>query len=177
MKILIKNYFNDTILFEGEYDNLSIALKEAIKTNADLTNADLRYADLRYADLTNVNLRYADLTNADLRYADLTNADLRYADLTNADLRYADLTNADGIEKYCYFSISPIGSENGQLWVMKNEEGILIYNRGCFKGTEEEFITAVRKKHTGNKYETQYLKAIELIRLITEGENHACKSS
>ena len=122
MKILIKNYFNDTILFEGEYDNLSIALKEAIKTNADLTNAD-------------------------------------------------------GIEKYCYFSISPIGSENGQLWVMINEEGILIYNRGCFKGTEEEFITAVRKKHTGNKYETQYLKAIELIRLITEGENHACKSS
>lgn len=65
--------------------------------------------------------------------------------------------------KYCFLSISPIGSENGCLWVMRDDKGVLKYNRGCFSGTEAEFRTAVVKKHVGTEYERKYLAAIDFI--------------
>ena len=58
---------------------LGLAVKWAIKENANLRSADLRSADLSYA-----NLSSADLSSADLRYANLSYADLSYADLRSA---------------------------------------------------------------------------------------------
>lgn len=84
-------------------------------------------------------------------------------DLSYADLSYADLSNTDLDSKYCFLSISPIGSENGCLWVMKNKEGILIYNRGCFSGPKEKFLEAVDKKHKETKYEKSYIEAVDFI--------------
>ena len=195
MLIEIKDCMYATTLLSGEFENIKTAvekatltgayLKDADLTGADLTGAYLKDADLRDADLTGAYLtgaclKDADLTSADLRDADLTGADLtgaylrgadlrgadlRGACLRGADLRGADLRGADLDTKQCYVSICPIGSENGCLWTIKNEQWLLIYNRGCFSGTEEEFISAVKKKHGGTEHEELYMSAVELIKL------------
>jgi hypothetical protein len=141
---------------------------------ADLTGANLYGANLAGANLTCANLAGADLTCANLAGADLTGANLTKADLTGANLAGADLTcanlaGADLDLKYCFLSISPIGSENGCLWVMRGDDGILKYNRGCFSGTEQEFVAAVKKKHAGTPYETKYLAAVEFIKCQLSG--------
>jgi hypothetical protein len=48
---------------------------------------------------------------------------------------------------------------------VKNENGVLIYNRGCFSGTKEKFIDAVKNKHAGTDHETIYTAAVEFIEL------------
>jgi hypothetical protein len=48
---------------------------------------------------------------------------------------------------------------------MRNDDGILKYNRGCFSGTKEEFIEAIHKKHGGTEQEKKYLAAIDFIEI------------
>jgi hypothetical protein len=136
-------------------------LREANLHGANLREADLRGADLREADLRGANLHGADLCRANLR-----GANLREADLYGADLRRTNLYGATLDSKYCYLSISPVGSENGQLWTFRDEDGVLKLNRGCFSGTLPEFVEAVKNKHSGNKYEKQYMAAIEFIKTV-----------
>lgn len=104
MKHEIKNRWAGDVQFVAEItcdENASIAVKIglavkwAIKNNADLRGADLRGADLCDADLCRADLRDAVLRRADLRGADLYRADLRGADLSDADLSRADLSRAD----------------------------------------------------------------------------------
>ena len=97
------------------------------------------------------------------RYGDLSQAAVDAVRI-RADLRGADLHGADLDSKYCFLSISPIGSENGRLWVMRNEAGVLMYNRGCFSDTEEQFVAAVKAKHAGTEYERKYMAAVEFIK-------------
>ena len=101
---------------------------------------------------------------ANLYGANLSRADLSRANLYGAIMSGADLSEANIDKKYCFLSISPIGSENGCLWVMREEDGILKYNRGCFSGTEEDFRLAVLKKHAGTEYEKKYFAAIDFIK-------------
>ena len=110
------------------------------------------------------NLYGANLYGADLYGANLSRADLSRANLYGAIMSGADLSEANIDKKYCFLSISPIGSENGCLWVMREEDGILKYNRGCFSGTEEDFRLAVLKKHAGTEYEKKYFAAIDFIK-------------
>ena len=107
MKFEILNRFRGEVQITADIDcaesalpsiKLGLAVKWAIKENADLRYADLRYADLSYADLRSADLSYADLRYADLRSADLRSADLRSADLRSADLRSADLSSAKNAE-------------------------------------------------------------------------------
>ncbi len=95
MKFEIKHRFTGSLVFAAEIDcaesattniKLGLAVRFAVKQNADLRGADLRGADLRGADLRGAYLRGADLRGADLRGADLRGADLGGADLRGADL-------------------------------------------------------------------------------------------
>jgi len=105
MKFEIKNRITGDVQFEceldAEYENesygfkLGLAVKIAIKKDADLRFTNLRSANLRSADLSSANLRFADLRFADLRFADLRSANLSSADLRSADLRSANLRSAD----------------------------------------------------------------------------------
>jgi len=99
MKFAIKSRWTSSLKFEAKIDcaegaptsvKIGLAVKWALRSNADLRNADLRDADLR-----NAVLRDADLSGAVLSGAVLRGADLRNADFSDADLRDADLSGAD----------------------------------------------------------------------------------
>ena len=65
MKIQIQSIFG-SLLFEGDFENISKAVCTALKNGADLHGANLRSADLRGADLHGANLRFANLHGANL---------------------------------------------------------------------------------------------------------------
>ena len=90
MEIQIKNRYNDSVIFEGDFVDIRQAVETAVKNKVNLCGADLGGTDLTGADLTG-----ADLTGADMRVADLFGADLSGADLKGAYLSWADLFGAD----------------------------------------------------------------------------------
>ena len=165
MRIEIKN-ISGAIIYSGEFESVRHAIEQAVVDKADLYRADLCRANLYGADLREANLYGANLYGADLRGADLYGANLYGANLYGANLCGANLYWANLDSKYCYLSISPIGSVKGQLWTMRDERGVLKINRGCFSGTLPEFVEAVKNKHSGNKYEKQYMTAIEFIKTV-----------
>lgn len=75
MKIQIKNRYYDSVIFEHECEDNTMA-KTVLRAIA--CDANLRGAHLKDANLRDAHLRYADLRGANLRYADL-----RYADLSS----------------------------------------------------------------------------------------------
>ena len=88
MTIEIKDRFSGKTIFTSNTAiDLAGAVKEAIKSGANLRDADLRGAYLIGAYLIGANLIGANLIGADLRGADLGGANLR--DAKNADLAIA----------------------------------------------------------------------------------------
>ena len=63
-----------------------------------------------------------------------------------------------------YFTISNIGSEHGTFTAYKTKEGIIRCNRGCFKGTLQQFENAVKEKHGDNKYGKEYYDMLKLVK-------------
>jgi hypothetical protein len=96
-KIIIRNRFDDSVIFEHECENNTIKLtvEKAIKESADLYGADLYGANLRSANLYGANLRSANLYGADLYGANLYGANLESADLYGANLYGANLYGAN----------------------------------------------------------------------------------
>ena len=97
LKIQIKHFIMDSVLFEFETENNTIkkTLEEAVSQRADLRAANLWRADLQRANLRRADLRRADLRGANLWRADLWRANLRGADLQRANLRGANLWGAN----------------------------------------------------------------------------------
>ena len=60
-------------------------------------------------------------------------------------------------------TLGPIGSENGTLTAIFDEDGEIWCRRGCFWGTLAEFQKAVEKKPKGDKHRKRYLSIIKLI--------------
>ena len=104
MKYEILNRFSGSVMFTAEIEcaenalpsvRLGLAVKAAVRGDADLRGADLRDADLRGANLSVANLRVANLRGANLSGADLRGANLRGANLSGANLRGANLSGAN----------------------------------------------------------------------------------
>lgn len=74
-----------------------------------------------------------------------------------------------------WFTISNIGSRHSTttFFKMRNElgqyEGVGVVT-GCFEGSLDKFIIVIRETHSGNYYEKEYMKAIELAKLILRVE-------
>src|SRR3990167_157352 len=107
LKIQIKHFIMDSVLFEFETENNTIkkTLEEAVSQRADLRaanlwRADLWRANLRGADLQRANLRGANLWGANLWGVNLWGANLWRADLWRADLWRANLWRAKGLQMY-----------------------------------------------------------------------------
>jgi uncharacterized protein YjbI with pentapeptide repeats len=137
--------------------NLSGAdLSDADLKGADLRGAYLRGAYLRCADLCGTNLRCADLKDADLRGADLRGAYLSRANLWGADLRCADLSTAD-LSRATYISQwqAPQGVRR-TCYSVKHDKCVM-HKLGCFWGTTEQAIKAIRKKYGNDSMYEQLL--------------------
>ena len=63
----------------------------------------------------------------------------------------------DDIQTYSGF-----GSENGTLTVYRTRDGIEL-TRGCFRGSLDQFRTAVKEKHGQSKYGKTYLSIADVI--------------
>ena len=107
IKFNVTNRFTGKVQFTAEIDcpeeesdsvKLGLAVKWAVKTDANLVGADLAGADLTGADLAGANLAGAYLARADLTGADLARANLVGANLVGANLARADLAGAKGAE-------------------------------------------------------------------------------
>jgi hypothetical protein len=92
----------------------------------NLQRANLQWADLQRANLHGTNLRWANLQGAKLQGAELRGADLQGADLTNTGV---------SLLQHC-------GKFNRTII---NNNGVL--SAGCFRGSVEEFKTAVVQKY------------------------------
>ena len=64
-----------------------------------------------------------------------------------------------------YFACDRIGSEKRKTYFFKGDNGYFV-RAGCFFGTFDEFVDRVHKVHAGTKYETEYIKAVELAKVV-----------
>ena len=103
MQYEIRNRWTGDVKFTAEIDatddtlcrlKIGLAVKWAVKIDANLRGAVLSGADLRDADLSGAVLSGAVLSGADLRYANLIGANLSRADLSDANLSDANLSYA-----------------------------------------------------------------------------------
>ncbi len=63
-----------------------------------------------------------------------------------------------------YLVVGPIGSRDGYTSFYKNKDNDISVSCGCFRGTIEEFLEAVKKTHGDSKYAAVYKKAMEMAR-------------
>jgi uncharacterized protein YjbI with pentapeptide repeats len=99
----IRNRYTGAVQFSAEIEcapdapsstKLGLAVRVALKADADLSSANLARADLVRANLARANLAFADLAGANLADADLAGANLAFANLAGADLAGARLVGA-----------------------------------------------------------------------------------
>lgn len=67
---------------------------------------------------------------------------------------------------FCYFS--KFGSDNERFTFFREKNGNVYVNGNCFRGDLEEFERKIKKSHRGNKYQKEYLKMIELVKIKFE---------
>jgi hypothetical protein len=150
MQQIIKRCTDCVAIYKGEHDTFKESVEHCAKAKSSL--------GLAY-------LSGANLSGADLSWADLSWANLSGANLSGANLSGADLSGASIDKKWRVTTIAPIGSEHGQLCTIDNQDGRgIVYKRGCFVGTEAEFIAAIAKKHGGTAIEREYLAAIAFVK-------------
>ena len=110
------------------------------------------------ADLEGANLEGANLARADLDGADLEGANLARADLKGAYLARADLKGARGILQWQ----SPQGEK--RICCSVKAEDCVMHKLGCFWGTTEEAVEAIRRKYGENSlYEKFLLMQVEAL--------------
>ena len=63
-----------------------------------------------------------------------------------------------------YLNLGPIGSRDGYTTIYRDKNRKAMVICGCFSGNLDDFERAVRKTHTGTKYEAEYMALIQLAR-------------
>jgi len=104
MKFEIKNRWTGNVQFTAEIDasddtptsvKIGLAVRWAVKSDANLSDANLSDANLSGANLRGANLSDANLSDANLSGANLRGAYLRGANLSDANLSGANLRGAN----------------------------------------------------------------------------------
>ena len=162
---------------EGVRANLYVAyLRDADLRGVNLSNANLYGTYLRDANLSNADLRGAHLEGANLRYADLRGAYLYDANLEGANLEGANLRDAN-LEGADLYGANLRGAKGILQWQtpqglkcicysVKHDDCVM-HKLGCFWGTTNEAVEAIRKKYgDGSLYEKFLLMQVEAL----EGE-------
>ncbi len=161
----IKNRWTGEVIRTVDAETLT----RADLTRADLTRADLSWADLSRASLSRADLSWADLSRASLYGADLSRADLTGANLSRANLTGANLTGAIVADDHTLvgnrpmLQLGPLGSRSATLIAFRTDNGLMV-RTGCFFGTADQFVDAVRKTHEDSTHAADYMAALDFIR-------------
>ena len=75
-----------------------------------------------------------------------------------------------------YFLIGPIGSRNDTTTFFRTLNRQIFVKCGCFTGSIDEFVEAVKKTHGGTKHEKTYMLAVELAKAQIEDVKGAGES-
>ena len=94
MKYQIKSRYNNSVLYDGDGEDLRAVVVVTVKSRANLSRANLSGANLSGANLSGANLSGANLSRADLFGANLFGASLTGAYLFDAYLSSEKLTKA-----------------------------------------------------------------------------------
>ena len=178
MKIEIKNKFDDSIIFSGDYGSLRECVIDAVRKRANLFGANLSGANLSLANLSGAKLSEANLSGANLSGANLSGANFSRANLFGANLSGANLfegnlsgaklsgANLSGAKNVdIYLQFGPVGSRHSFLvYNAKNN----IFQTGCFSGTETELLKAVKEKHAKTEHLKPYLLAIKSLKAMAK---------
>jgi len=186
MKYEIKNCWTKQVQYTAEIEcdeaadwgvKLGLAVKVALKGNANMGGANLRGAYLRGADLRDADLGRADLSHADLRGADLRDADLSdlsHADLSGANLRGAYLRDADlgGAD----LSDADLGglillaratrSDGYEYFAWSSILGGMVITAGCQTWIGEDAIEQARwhcQTVTSRRYRSEALRIVDFV--------------
>jgi hypothetical protein len=151
---------SDTDLRDANLRNSN--LRNAYFGGANLGGANLSWADFRDADFRDANLSDAYFRYSDFRGAYFGGANLHGANLRGADFHGADFHGAKGIIQWQ----APQGKKR-ICYSVKYDDCVM--NRlGCFWGTTDEAVKAIRKKYgEGSLYEKFLLMQVEALQ---EGE-------
>lgn len=149
-------------------------LSGAILTQARLRNADLSGANLTQVGASYANFAYANLSEACLRNVSFYGANLLYANLTNANITYASVNYAifvpDTLKGATFnnrtiisaAALGPLGSRTDNLLAVQTVDG-LYFQTGCFLGTKEELLAAVKSTHPGSQHGRDYRLAVDFL--------------
>jgi hypothetical protein len=151
---------------QSEKDGMRADLSGADLESANLSRANLWYADLRGANLSGAALWCADLRGANLSGVNLGRANLQCADLESANLSRANLWCADlrganlsGVNLWCADYIlqwqTPQGTRR-TCYSVKHDDCVM-HKLGCFWGTTEQAIEAIREKYGNDSMYEQLL--------------------
>ena len=131
MEFKILNRFSGEVQFTAEIGckedestsiKIGLAVKWAIKSNANLSGADLSRAYLSRAYLSGADLSGANLSGANLYGANLSRANLSGADLYGANLSGADLSGANLYETKG--AVKTMGVEVGNTYWKRFDVGL-----------------------------------------------------
>src|SRR5450830_376284 len=174
MQCEIKNRWTGKVQFTAEIEadesaavslKIGLAVKWAVKTDADLGGADLRGANFEGANCEGANLGGANLGGANLGGANLGGANFEGTDLRGAYLE--DQSKLTGERPV--LTIGPLGSRCDYLTIYRTDKGLRV-KAGCFFGSDTDFEKAVAETHGTSKHATDYAAAIAFARIALKEE-------
>ncbi len=174
--------FEDSSLKASSLDYANARAASLRRVNAE--DADLNHVELHAATIKVCNLRRAYLHGSRLVGILVCDTDFRAASLTCTDMRYAQFregtiiadaklgydTAAGGLDGLpIYQAACGFGSRNSTLTLLaEGKRKDWIWYTGCFEGTEEDLLQAVKETHGESGAGERYLKAIDYLVSIAE---------
>ena len=145
-------------MFKITARELLIAYGEGMRdfSGANLDGANLSRANLSRANLDGANLDGANLDGANLYGANLYGANLGGATLSRATLYGANLGGATLPDNFHILQFGPVGSRKSYTIATVYPDGTQEVRTGCFRGSLDEFITAVQGKAEGDPFRAEY---------------------
>lgn len=161
----IKKYIERMSLVCGEDfsgDNITkISFKGKVISCCNFDYADMRRCNFEQASIMNCSFIHTDLRNVDLSQC----VSIDYSCLINARLDGVKIEKGHTLYgQRPIFYIDQLDSQRRKLFVFMTKDKIIV-KTGCFIGTVNAFLKAVKETHKGSIYETQYEYAIELAML------------
>lgn len=74
------------------------------------------------------------------------------------------------VQNGVYFACDRIGSKRRKTYFFRDGDGELYVRAGCWFSSLDEFVERVKEAHGGTKYEKEYLAAVELAKIVLEGQ-------